>query len=253
MPSVTLHAVGRHFAEVKAVDGIDLVDRARRVRDAARARRAAARPRRLRMVAGLERNDTGTHRDRRPRGERRRGRPVRAARPAQARHGVPVLRDLAAHDGVRQRRLSAAACGTSPRPRSSDRVTTALRLVEMERLRRPAGAGAVGRPAAARGDRPRAGVRARGAAARRAAQQPRCAAARADGRRVPRPAAAAQDHHALRHPRPGRGDGALRPRRRDAAGAASCRSARRKTVYRRPASRDGRGVLRHAQPDRGRR
>ena len=37
VPSVTLHAVGRHFAEVKAVDGIDLADRARRVRHAARA------------------------------------------------------------------------------------------------------------------------------------------------------------------------------------------------------------------------
>ena len=67
------------------------------------------------------------------------------------------------------------------------------------------------------------------AAARRAAdgarrQAARCAAAR------DRPAAAPpRHHHHLRHPRPGRGDGAGRPHRGDGARAASHRSAGRAT------------------------
>ena len=56
-------------------------------------------------------------------------------------------------------------------------------------------------------------------AARRAVVQSRCAAAHADGRRVPRAAEAARHHQPLRHPRPGGGDGAVRPRRGDAGRA----------------------------------
>ncbi len=65
----------------------------------------------LRCVAGLERARRRPHRDRRPHRGRRRGRRFRAAAPAQSRHGVPVLRDLAAHDGDRERRL----CARGPR------------------------------------------------------------------------------------------------------------------------------------------
>src|SRR5690606_6282325 len=54
-----------------------------------------------------------------------------------------------------------------------------------------------------------------GAALRRAALQPRCQAPGADARRDPPPAAAAWDHVDLRHARPGRGDDAQRPDRRD--------------------------------------
>ncbi len=61
----------------------------------------------LRCVAGLERADGG----RIIIGDRAvvdvGGRRVRAAASAQYRHGVPVLRDLAAHDGARKRRLCA--------------------------------------------------------------------------------------------------------------------------------------------------
>ena len=56
------------------------------------------------------------------------------------------------------------------------------------------------------------------AAARRAAVQPRREPARGDALRDPPPARRVQDHHGLRHPRPGRGDGDLRPHRRDEPG-----------------------------------
>ena len=102
-------------------------------------RRAAARPRRLRMIAGLEQNDSGRITIGDARCQRRRQGPVPAARPPPARHGVPVLRHLAAHDGVRQRRLSAAHPPSQSRPRSRTRSTRALRLVEMEKYaERPA-------------------------------------------------------------------------------------------------------------------
>ena len=79
----------------------------------------------------------------------------------------------------------------------------------------------VRRPAAARragaGDRdpsPRAAVR-------RTALQSRCKAAGVDARRDQASAADAEDHHRLRHPRPGRGDGDFRPHRRDGRRAGS--------------------------------
>ena len=88
------------------------------IRDAsfdARARHVLhhARPVRLRQDHDLalhrrprnagRRHDLG----RRPRAVRRRGEGERAGRAARRRHGVPVLRDLAAHDGGGERRLPA--------------------------------------------------------------------------------------------------------------------------------------------------
>ncbi len=58
-----------------------------------------------------------------------------------------------------------------PAAEIKERVMKTLALVEMETVRRAAGARAVGRPAAARRHCARAGVRAGGAAARRAAVQ----------------------------------------------------------------------------------
>ena len=77
---------------------------------------------------------------------------------------------------------------------------------------------AVGRPAAARGAGARHRGRARGPAARRAAVQPRRQPARGDALRDPPPARRVQDHHGLRHARPVRGDGDLRPHRGDEQG-----------------------------------
>ena len=72
----------------------------------------------------------------------------------------------------------------------------------------------VGRPAAARVARPRAGGRARDPAARRAAVQPRRQPARGDALRDPPPARPVPLHHGLRDPRPGRGHDHGRPDRR---------------------------------------
>ena len=55
----------------------------------------------------------------------------------------------------------------------------------------------------------------RSPAARRAAVQPRRQSSRGDALRDPPAARRISHHHGLRHPRPGRGDGHLRPHRRD--------------------------------------
>ena len=108
------------------------------------------------------------------------------------------------------------------------------------RHRRPAApqaAPALGRPAPAGGARPRHRARSQGLPVRRAAQQPRRQAARADAGRAQEAARAAGHHGDLRHPRPGRGDDAGRPRRGDEGRAWSSRSASRSSSTTRPANR----------------
>ena len=85
-------------------------------------------------------------------------------------------------------------------------------------LLRAQAARALGRPAPARRDGPRDRAPAEGVPVRRAAVEPRRAAARRDARRDQEAAPAARQHDRLRHARPGRGDDARRPHRRAAGG-----------------------------------
>ncbi len=172
------------------------------------------RPERLRKV------DPAPH-HRRPRDGRRRRDPPRRqgrdrARTAEAKRRlrVPALRRVQAHDRPRQRRVrpegAQAAEGRDRRPRR--RAPEPRPAAE---LRPPLSSSAVGRPAAAHGPRPRPRARAAGAPARRAVRRPRRSRSRGAAR-VAAPAARRRPRdHGLRHPRPGRGDGDLRPDRRD--------------------------------------
>ena len=85
--------------------------------------------------------------------------------------------------------------------------------------------GALGRPAPARGHRPRHRAQAQGLPVRRAAVQPRRRAAREHAHRAVAAAQGAGHDHDLRHPRPGRGHDHGRPHRRVQPGP--CRAARR--------------------------
>ena len=121
--------------------------------------------------------------------------------------------------GLRRRKVAGAELDR--------RVKEALAMRPACRFRRALSAATVRRAAAAR--RHRAGARAASAraAVRRAALQSRCAASRRDADRTQAPAARARHHHALRHPRPGRGALDVGPRRRDGEGRhAAVRDAR---------------------------
>ena len=171
MSNVILEKVSRDFGEFVAVDGVDL-----RVNEGEFVTllgpSGCGKTTTLRMVAGLEQN-TG--------GRISIGNEVvsDAARgifvPSERRRLGMVFQSYAIWPhmtGLRQRRLSAAGSppAGSRNPRARHEGAAARRD---GRVCRAAGAGAVRRPAAAGGDRARAGVRAEGAAARRAAQQPR--------------------------------------------------------------------------------
>ena len=137
---------------------------------------------------------------------------------------------------ARERRLRPAGAQAAARPRCARGVDEILDVVQLRAAEGPLSGRAVGRPAAARGAGARHRGRARGAAARRAAVQPRRQPARGDALRDPPPARRVPDHHGLRHARPGRGDGDLRPHRGDEPGPhrADRRAAR---ALRRPQSR----------------
>ena len=152
----------------------------------------------LRMIAGLETITGGTV------SHRRQGRQRdRAGRPRH-RHGVPELRALSAHVGLRQHGLRPAQ---PRRAQARDRAARGRgrQAARHRHVPQAQAARAVRRPAPARRHGPRHRARAAGLPVRRAAVEPRRQAARADARRDPPPAQPAQGHLDLRHPRPGRG------------------------------------------------
>ena len=114
-----------------------------------------------------------------------------------------------------------------PTAEARRKVEEALALVNLSGLEAPLSERAVRRPAAARRARPLAGGRARHPAARRAAVEPRRQAARAHALGAEGIAAPHRHHLRLRHPRPGRGAGALGPDRGDESRAACSNTARR--------------------------
>ena len=144
----------------------------------------------------------------------------RPARAAPDGHGVPELCHLAAYERVRQCRLRPQA--RQARARRDPRAgRPGARGDRPRRARRAASGAAERRPAAAGGARPLARGRAFDPAARRAALESGCQAARADAQRAQEPAAAHRHHLRLRHPRPGGGDGAVRSDRRVPPGRAA--------------------------------
>ena len=135
--------------------------------------------------------------------------------PAQHRHGVPVLRGLAAHDGEAERGLSAPP---PPRRARRDRAQGRrdARAGRPVGIRAALGGVALGRADATGGARAQPGLPAAAPAPRRATEQSRRAAAPAAARRLAPHHQADRGHRRLRHPRPGRSRGARRPHRRHA-------------------------------------
>ena len=139
-----------------------------------------------------------------------------SGREARTVDGVPVLCDLAAHDGVRQRRLRPAGAQT---PEGRDRDARCARRSTWCRWARFADASRLAtfrRTAAARGAGARLRLLAAGAVVRRAAIQSGRQVARRHAHRAARAAAPAGRHVGLCHPRPGRGAGDVGPHRGDA-------------------------------------
>ena len=164
----------------------------------------------LRMIAGLEETSRRRHPHRRPERHRR-----GALRPRRC-DGVPVLRALSAHDGRRQYELRAAHDASAqardrregrrepPRSCGSRTICSAspAQLSGGQRQRVAIGRAIVRDP--------------QGVPVRRAAEQSRCRAARADARRAVQAPQDARQHHDLRDARPDRGPDHGRPDRRAA-------------------------------------
>src|SRR4029079_865224 len=131
MPSVSLHAVGRHFGETKAVDGIDLAIKHGEFVTLL-GPSGCGKTTTLRMVAGLERNDTGSI-------------VIGGRVVSDAPAGLfvpPDLRKLGMvfqsyaiwpHMTVFDNVAYPLSVRHFPKPESKERVTAALRMVEMER------------------------------------------------------------------------------------------------------------------------
>ena len=115
---VLLEKVSRHFGDFVAVNDVDLrVEQGEFVTLLGPS--GCGKTTTLRMVAGLEQNTGGRISiGNEIVSDAARG-PIRAAGAPPARHGVPVLRDLAAYDGVRERRLSAAHAPRARPPKSA--------------------------------------------------------------------------------------------------------------------------------------
>ena len=131
MAEVSLHQVVKKFGDVEAV-------RAHRSRHPRPRIRRAGRPVRLRQDhdAAHDRGAGGDHRRRHP--HRRRGRQRPAAERPRHRDGVPELRALSAHDGVRKHGVRPEAAQV-PKAEIKQRVEHAAHILDITELleRRP--------------------------------------------------------------------------------------------------------------------
>ena len=134
---------------------------------------------------------------------------LRAAGKSRTQHGVPNLRHLAPHDGLRQCRLSPAGPPRAPGCHSGEGgQDPAIRPAG--RLRESSGHQTERRTAAAGGPGPGSGAGAQGDPVRRTPQQPGRQAAGRDPQRVAQLSDPPADHRRLRDPRPHRGPVPLR-------------------------------------------
>ena len=200
---VRFEDIVKMHGEFAALKGVDVRDRARRVL-------CAARPLRLRQEHDLAHPRRPRRADRGPGFHRRPGHHGGGRARPRHRHGVPELRALSAHDGVREHRLPARdgeaaegrdrPGGAGGRAKSRDRASA-----------RPQARAIVRRPAAALRAGPRHRPQGAAVPARRAALQSRRQAAAGNPHRAEEAAALARRHRGLCHPRPGRSDDAGRP------------------------------------------
>ena len=215
VPSCVLRNLQRRFGDVAAVDGVDLTLREGEFVSLL-GPSGCGKTTTLRMIAGFIDADRRHHRDG-WRGALLAGRSLPPEKRADV-DDLPELRDLAEHDGGAERRLRPGAAQAAARGDRAGRVDEILDVVQMGHLadRYPAelSGGQQQRVALARA----IVVTAVGAAARRAALEPRRQSARGDALRDPPAARRIPHHHGLRDARPGRGDGDLGPHRGDEPG-----------------------------------
>ena len=215
------HVVKRYPDGALAVDDFNLDDRRRRVHH-------PGRPVGLREVDHAEHGGRPGGHHRRQADHRRQRRQRQGAQGPRHRDGVPVLRALPAHDRRREHGLPAQARrgGQGHHPEEGQRGG---RDAGADPAPRPQAVQPVRRPAPARRDGTGHRAPAQGVPDGRAAVQPRRQAARADAHPGVADPEEPGHHHALRHPRPDRGDDARRPGRGHAAAASCSRSVRRPT------------------------
>ena len=204
MAEVTLRKVVKMYDEVEAVRGIDL-DIADGEFVVLVGPSGCGKSTTLRMIAGLE-EITG--------GEIAIGGDVVNDVPPKDRDIAMVFQNYALypHMTVCENMAFGLKLKRLPKAEIDARVDEAARILDIEPLldRKPKQLSGGQRQRVAMG---RAIVRRpQGVPVRRAAVQPRRQAARADAHRDQAAAPAGAHHHGLRHPRPGRGDDAGRPR-----------------------------------------
>ena len=127
------------------------------------------------------------------------------------------------------------------RTRRRQRAMEMLQLVKLRRLRRAPAVAAVGRDAAARGDRPGAGRPPVAAADGRAVRRPRRDDPRAHAGRAAADLRRDRHERRVRHPLDPRGRVPVRPRRGDVAPAGTHHPRRRRRPRRAPRHRHPRG------------